>query len=154
VILSSEDEVQPDGILLILPGFGGKSQFAAKRSSKSRTPVQYVKGPPELVAEIADTSRRIDLGKKKNRYACCGITEYIVMSVRPKRLYWFNLQTGHELKADSDGIFRSEVFPGLWIHAKALLDHDGLQSMKTLEQGLASDEHAQFVAKLAAARRD
>jgi hypothetical protein len=50
------------------------------------------------------------------------------------------------------GQTRDEVFPGLWLDPVALLagDLDGL--IATLERGLASPEHAAFVARLAVTR--
>jgi hypothetical protein len=54
------------------------------------------------------------------------------------------------MAADPDGIFRSRVFPGLWLHADALLRLDGVQVMEVLQQGLATPEHAAFVQQLQA----
>ncbi|HEY9869426.1 MAG TPA: Uma2 family endonuclease [Candidatus Obscuribacterales bacterium] len=66
VILSDEDEVQPDGVLRIAQECGGKS---------SVSPEGYITGPPEMVAEVAYSSRAIDLHLKKARYALAGIVE-------------------------------------------------------------------------------
>ena len=49
-ILGEESEPQPDLGLRILPEFGGQSQTSAKK---------YVLGPPELLAEIAHSTRRL-----------------------------------------------------------------------------------------------
>jgi hypothetical protein len=49
---------------------------------------------------------------------------------------------------DADGIFRSRVFPGLWLHANALLQRDGVTVIEVLRQGLATPEHAAFVRQL------
>lgn len=60
VILSDEDEVQPDLFLRILPEFGGQSKNAVERSrvSKQRgAGAQYIHGAPELIAEVAHSSR-------------------------------------------------------------------------------------------------
>jgi hypothetical protein len=48
----------------------------------------------------------------------------------------------------TDGIFRSRVFPGLWLHANALLQLDGVTVMDVLRQGLATPERAAFVQRL------
>jgi len=45
-------------------------------------------------------------------------------------------------------VIRSEVFPGLWLDADALLRRDRKRLLSVLRQGLASPEHAAFVAKL------
>jgi len=49
---------------------------------------------------------------------------------------------------DDQGIYRSEVFPGLWLNVDAALRRDGVETMKTLGLGLASDEHRSFVVRL------
>jgi hypothetical protein len=43
--------------------------------------------------------------------------------------------------------------PGLWIHVEALLAGDARQMLATVEQGLATPEHAEFLQRLAAQRR-
>ncbi len=50
-----------------------------------------------------------------------------------------------------NGVYRSEVFPGLWLDAKALFDEDRRKLIRVLKRGLRTPEHAAFVAKLAAA---
>lgn len=143
VIMSDEDEVQPDVLLRVLPEYGGQSKY-------TKTKVPMVKGAPELVAEIAHSSRAIDLHLKKKRYALTGVKEYVVVCLEPARVYWFNLQADRELKAVNK-IVKSKVFPGLWIDVEALLEFDYEASMSALNEGLASRQHADFVAKLARA---
>ena len=53
-----------------------------------------------------------------------------------------------------DGVHRSEVFPGLWLDARALVAEDLDPLFAMPEAGLASPEHAAFVAGLAARRVD
>lgn len=77
VILSKKDEVQPDLVMRVLPDFGGNTTDVwFRRGKKMRGP--YIKGAPELVAEVAYSSRAIDLNLKKQRYEAGGIREYIV----------------------------------------------------------------------------
>jgi len=59
-------------------------------------------------------------------------------------------ESGIKKLPDADGILRSEVFPGLWLDPAAFLKRDGRRLLAVLRQGLASPEHAAFVAKLAA----
>ena len=54
--------------------------------------------------------------------------------------------------APADGIFRSVVFPGLWLDAAALLAGDRAKLLAVLQQGLQSPEHAAFVEELARRR--
>jgi hypothetical protein len=50
----------------------------------------------------------------------------------------------------SKGVYRSRVFPGLWLDAAALWNYDLARLLRTLERGLRSAEHSAFVKKLAA----
>ena len=50
---------------------------------------------------------------------------------------------------DPDGLYRSKVFPGLWLDPVALLNEDLNQVIATLDRGLASPEHASFIKRLA-----
>ena len=142
VILGDEGEPQPDAFLRIRPEFGGQS----------RTEDDYVVGSTELMAEIAVSSRSIDLHAKKDDYARYGVLEYLVLCLRERRLHWFDLRANKELSPDADGVLRIRCFPGLWIHAAAQLARDARRMMATLEQGLATPEHAAFVRQLAAQR--
>lgn len=139
VFLSEEDEVQPDLVLRTIQKCGGKSRL---------TDDDYVEGAPELVAEVANSSRAIDLHLKKERYAAAGVLEYIVLCLRPKRLHWFDLPGRQMLKPDTDGIFRSVIFPGLWIHGDGLLKFDDEVTHAALQGGLQSPEHEKFVSRL------
>ncbi|MBC8159666.1 MAG: Uma2 family endonuclease, partial [Roseiflexaceae bacterium] len=47
-----------------------------------------------------------------------------------------------------DGVIKSRVFPGLWLHAPALLRGEMPTVLATLQQGLAGEEHAAFKTKL------
>jgi Uma2 family endonuclease len=142
VQLGESAEPQPDLYLRILPENGGQS----------RTEDEYVVGAPELIAEIAQSSRSIDLHAKLLDYARYGVREYLVVCVREKQLRWFDLPTDQELQLDRDGVCRVRAFPGLWVHAQALLAKDCGRLMATLQEGLATPEHAEFAARLAPAR--
>jgi Uma2 family endonuclease len=139
ILLGEQGEPQPDAYLRILPEFGGQSGTTAD---------DYVEGPPELILEIANSSRAIDLYGKKDDYALYGVQEYVVICLRESELKWFDLHARTELAIDRDGIVRTRIFPGLWIHVEALLTKNYARLMQTLEAGLASPEHAQFVSRL------
>lgn len=145
IILSDDAEPQPDLLLRILPERGGQSQD---------TPDEYIAGPPEFLAEIAHSSRAIDLHAKRRDYARYGVLEYLVLCLGEEELRWFDLRTDKELQPDSDGVYRVRTFPGLWIHREALLAKDYKRTIAVLEQGLATPEHAAFVARLAAAHNE
>lgn len=55
-----------------------------------------------------------------------------------------------EIEPGADGLLRSRVFPGLWLHPAALWDVN--KSIRAaVEQGIETPEHATFVARLHAA---
>jgi Uma2 family endonuclease len=146
-ILGGDSEVQPDGVLIIPAEAGGRTQIKGG----------YLYGPPELVVEVSQASRRIDLGEKKRDYERFGVPEYLVIDlVAPRCVHWFELREARfvDLPIDPDGLYRSHVFPGLWLDPAAFLAGDLNQLMTALERGIASAEHADFVARLKASKHD
>ena len=142
-ILSEDDEPQPDLGLRILPEYGGLS----------RDQDRYVGGAIELVAEIAVSSRAIDLHAKREAYKNAGVIEYLVVCVESRELFWFHFPDDIQLSPDKKGVLRSKVFPGLWIHAEALLGLDSAKVRSVTEEGIASRPHATFVRKLERQRK-
>jgi Uma2 family endonuclease len=143
VILGPFGETQPDGHLRIPQALGGQTRIERG----------YIVGAPELVVEIARTSRSYDLNEKKTEYAQAGVREYVVIELDPDRVHWFILRNGQfeELPVEADGIYRSEVFPGLWLDADALFAEGLDRVTEVLEQGLRTPAHAAFAAQLIAA---
>jgi Uma2 family endonuclease len=140
ILLGEESEPQPDLFLRIRPEYGGQS---------ATTGDDYVLGAPELVAEIALSSRSIDLHAKRDDYTRYGVCEYLVLCLREKKLRWFDLRNERELEPDDDGVYRVREFPGLWIDGGAVLAEDHARMMAVLEQGLSMSEHEEFVRRLA-----
>jgi hypothetical protein len=141
-ILGPQSEPEPDACLLILPECGGQTWEDAD---------SYLNGAPELIAEITWATESIDLHAKKRDYDRAGVREYVVVALRMSCVFWFVRRRGKfkELAPGADGIFRSTVFPGLWLDPAALLRHDRKRLLAVLRRGLASPEHTAFVAKLA-----
>lgn len=141
VRLDRWNEVQPDVCLWLDPARGGKSRV---------TPDDYLEGPPELVVEIAASSVAYDLHEKKRVYERTGVPDYVAAQVYEQRVDWFVLcEDGYAaLQPDEKGILRSEVFPGLWLNPAAFWSGDLAAMLATLQEGLASPEHAAFVARL------
>lgn len=147
IILGPRDEPQPDIALRISPCCGGQSH------NESINDVEYVGGAPELVLEVAYSSRAIELFHKLSAYRNGGVLEYIVYCVEEKELRGFNLTDERVLPLDTAGVVKLQAFPGLWINAAAVCQLDFAAAIKTLEAGLASPEHAEFVATLEAQRQ-
>jgi Uma2 family endonuclease len=140
LILGASDEPQPDLSLRILPEFGGQTRIDDK----------YIAGAPELIVEVALGSRDIDLHAKRRAYARHGGIEYVVADLEAERLHWIDLRTDQDVAAGADGVCRIRTFPGLWIDGPALFAYDVARLTATLNAGLASPEHASFVATLTA----
>jgi hypothetical protein len=105
----------------------------------------YIKGAPELVAEVASSSVSFDLSTKFNVYRRCGVKEYIVGACSISQL------TGLSHPAAYRSYRRTQMAsqePGL--SAAAMLRSDLTRVSAVLQFGLASAEHAQFVKKLTA----
>jgi Uma2 family endonuclease len=137
--LDLDNMPQPDAFLMINHERGGKARVSDD---------DYVEGAPELVAEIAASSVSYDLGKKLHVYRRNGVREYLVWRVQDREIDWFVLRDGkyESLAAGDDGILRSTVFPGLWLDQPALLRGDLATVLAAVQQGLASADHAAFVA--------
>jgi Uma2 family endonuclease len=145
VRLDLDNEPQPDVLLRIARG--GTSRISDDG---------YVEGPPELVVETSASSASYDLHDKLRGYRRNGVQEYIVRRVLDGAIDWLALREGMylRLEPDDEGILRSEVFPGLWLDFPALLSGDLAKVLATLQQGLASPEHAAFVERLQATTRE
>ncbi len=141
VRLDVDNAPQPDAVLLIEEHVGGQARVSED---------DYLEGAPELVVEIAASSAAIDLHAKKQAYRRNGVKEYIVWQVLDEKLSWFYLENGAylDLPSDADGIFRSRVFPGLWLAATDLLAGNMQQVLAVLQSGLESAEHQDFVGHL------
>jgi hypothetical protein len=142
-ILGDDSEPQPDLGLYVLPENGGQSRVNED---------EYLVGAPELVCEIAHSTVSLDLNAKKRDYRLAGVQEYLVVCIKEQELRWFHFGR-KALQPDAGGVYRSRVFPGLWIDGPALLARDSARVEDTARRGLASPEHAAFTARLAAARR-
>jgi Uma2 family endonuclease len=136
-ILGPSSEPEPDHCLRILPEYGGSSLTNDD---------DYLEGPPELIVEISHSTAAIDLHAKKDDYEAAGVKEYLVLALKSKQALWFQRRRGRfaPLRADADGVFRSRVFPGLWLDAAAILAFDRAATLAALRRGLASDEHSRF----------
>ncbi len=139
--LDLDNEPQPDAVVLIDPARGGQAIISTD---------DYIERAPELVAEVASSSVSYDLHVKRNIYRRNGVREYIVWRVIDREIDWFVLRRRKyvRLGRDEAGLYRSEVFPGLWLDPVALVSGDTQTVVAARECGLASPEHSAFVARL------
>lgn len=137
---------QPDHNLRILPEFGGGS----------RVEDSYLGGTPELLAEICRSSASYDLHVKLDLYQEAKIPEYLTILLYENEIRWHILdQNVYRVQPPGpDGVWRSKVFPGLWLDGKALLEDNMSQVLAKLQEGLNSQEHRAFVEQLAAKKKE
>ena len=146
LFLDIDNDPQPDACLYILPSHGGRTKT---------TDEGYIQGAPELIIEIAASSMSYDLGAKLNAYRRNGVQEYVVHRTYDGEIDWFVLRDGQyeKLAADAEGVHRSEVFPGLWLKTKAMIDGNLAEVLSVLQKGMASGEHGEFITNLRAAQQ-
>ncbi len=142
-ILGWKSEPQPDALLRVLPECGGRSHEEEG----------YIHGAPELVVEVSKATRYVDLGPKLGDYERAGVQEYVVRAIDPDEIFWFGQERGELVPRPigDDGLYRSTVFPGLWLDPIALVNGDR-RRRAVVELGCATPEHVAFVARLAEPR--
>jgi Putative restriction endonuclease len=135
-----DDIPQPDLNLRILADWGGASWVEGK----------YLHGAPELLVEISHSSIFRDLTIKRDLYQKASVKEYLIVLLADKEVHWHYLKDGSYqlLEPDGEEVYRSLVFPGLWLDSKALLQGRMSQVLATLQKGMASQEYVQFIAEL------
>jgi Uma2 family endonuclease len=141
VRLDGDNMPQPDVAMIIEPARGGQAIVSDD---------DYIEGAPELVVEVAASTASIDLNTKLRVYRRSNVREYIVWRVLDRAIDWFILREGRydRLPTDLDGICRSEALPGLWLDPAALVGSDLARMLDILRRGVATPEHAAFLARL------
>lgn len=136
VRLDGVNECQPDGFLFFEAGGGARIDAD-----------DYISGAPEFIAEVAASTASVELHEKFNAYQRNGVREYLVWRPPEHALDWFVLHEGQYVAAapTDNGVIRSQTFPGLWLNVAALLELDGANVLQTLQAGLASSEHREFL---------
>src|SRR5205085_11395120 len=134
VRLDLDNEPQPDLFMIKTPEKGGQARISED---------DYLEGAPELAIEIVGSSRAYDLHQKKGAYRRNGVREYLAWITTEKRILWWELRDGeyHEIQAQSDGLLKSGIFPGLWLDVPALLRRDMRAVLATVRRGCESSEH-------------
>jgi Uma2 family endonuclease len=142
-ILGEKSEPQPDLVVWLRPESGGQARVNDR---------QYLVGAPEFIAEVSHATRSLDLNAKKKDYLEAGVQEYLVVDLEGSELHWFHFPSKRKLKPGKGGLWKSRVFPGLWVDADALFARDSAKLIAAVQQGVASNDHAAFVTRLASRR--
>ena len=140
-LVQRDGEVQPDAMMFLLPDAGGTCAIDGNG---------YISGPVELVVEIANSSASVDRHAKLLDDWRAGVREYLIVLTRTERIEWYGRgKKGLEsISPEDDGTVRSRVFPGLWLDPKGIFARSSKRLLEVLNEGLATEEHAKFVAKL------
>jgi hypothetical protein len=143
--LMLDDAAQPDVHLRIARERGGRSWVEGR----------WLHGAPELMTEVCLTSADYDLHVKYDLYEAAGVQEYLAVLLESQEIRWHTLVDGRYqlLPADADRIWRSRVFPGLWLDGRALLRRDMRRLLAVLRSGLRHREHKAFVEQLKKRRK-
>ena len=143
--LDDENEPRPDVAAFIEPGYGGRCRIDRQG---------YLTGGPQFICEIAASTEFLDRGMKRRVYQRHGVEEYLVWRTRREFIETYRLIDGDLVlvDADADGIYRSRIFPGLWLDLAAAVGKDRRRLHRTLREGIETDEHAAFVSRLAEAK--
>lgn len=127
VILADGSEPQPDAFLRYDEG----TSYANEDD--------YCVGAPELIIEVSHSTVVHDLFEKRADYERNGVREYLVLVIPDARAVWFGRDQQEFVElSPTDGTFRSQAFPGLWLDADALFQNDYKRLMAVLNEGLAS----------------
>jgi Uma2 family endonuclease len=140
-IVNEHHEPQPDCVLRIEEGCGGKSWINDD---------DYLEGSPELTVEIAASTASYDMHDKLKMYEQKGVQEYIVWRVLDNQIDWFSLENGkyQRLSENDRGIIESKVFSGLRLNINAMLNDDLTLVLRDLQSGITSKPHKEFVKNL------
>jgi Uma2 family endonuclease len=128
------EDLHPDDVIVFSPGtvwLDDKNApepdlMLCRVTPDLYTEDDYLGKVPELIMEIASSSRSRDLHQKKAAYERNGVLEYIVWRTRDEIVDWFQLRDGRyeRREPDASGIIESQVFPGLRLHVPSLLAND------------------------------
>ncbi len=111
VLLDDRNEPQPDAILVrTTPGWRSDDGYIAKA--------------PELVVEVAASTKSRDMNQKLRAYERNGVKEYIVWRTLDEAIDWFELVDGAFVAkaARAEGLIESTEFPGLVLDVTAALE--------------------------------
>ena len=143
VIIDEGSELQPDLCVRIESARGGNVQ-------KSEEGL-YI-GAPEFVVEVAASSAAYDLHSKLNVYRRNGVQEYLVLLAYEREMRFFRLKDGEFVlvEADETGVMKSQILPGFWFRSDWFWEGRLAELLQLVQEGIASQEHQEFVDGLAA----
>jgi Uma2 family endonuclease len=110
--------------LLDVPSGREPDLLFVARAHLDRLKEAYLDGPADLVVEIVSPeSRARDRGEKFYEYEAAGVGEYWLIDPDRQQAEFYRLGADDRYRlftADAEGIYRSEVLPGLWLRVEWL----------------------------------
>jgi len=114
-----------------------------KKSRLRKVKRGFVAGPPDLAVEVVspDSVER-DYKKKRRMYEKFRVREYWIADEIKKKLTVLRLgKDGHYKQVPAkDGVFRSKVIPGFWLHEDWLWTSPLPNTLNTLQLLLKTDQ--------------
>jgi hypothetical protein len=106
------------------------------------------------ISRLGSFRRNPHVGRLEDRFKQGGILEYVVRTIDPDQIFWYGREQGALVQrpVDEDGLYRSTVFPGLWLEPAALLNGDTRQLRTIVDLGCATPGHSGSRALLASRR--
>ena len=143
VLLEQDIELQPDLCVRL--------EAAGEERVQMTEEGLYI-GAPDFVVEIAASSSANDLHSKLNVYRRNGVQEYLVLLAYERETRFFRLADGEydAVEPDADGVLRSQVLPGFRFRSDWFWEGRMKELLQLVQEGIASPEHEEFAAKLAA----
>jgi Uma2 family endonuclease len=114
-----------------LPGRSPDVQFVSNFSLQ-RLQSCYLDGPADMAIEvISPESRARDRGEKFYEYEQAGVREYWLIDAQRRQAEFYLLDdTGiYQSLRTPDGVFRSQVLPGLWVRIDWLWERPALMDV-------------------------
>ena len=141
-------EPQPDVSLVVESDRGGQTTVDEN---------DWVHGLPEMAIEVSISSSRHDRSVKWRVYEAGSVREYVVVDLDAGEVVLFRRRGDRFEEAEPTGDastpqHRLETLPGFWLDNAAVLTRQTAAAWATLETGLATEEHAAFVRRLAMPR--
>jgi len=125
--LNGDNDPQPDLCLLRV---NGQTHFDDDG---------FIVGAPEMIVEVAGSSASYDFSEKRDVYESAGVGEYLVFETIEGRIAWWQSKDGQFVDILPEGvIYKSVLFPGLWLDADALRSASSVKLIQTLQKGIES----------------
>lgn len=143
IFLDPTTEIETTAAMWLTPGADDRPRW------------QRCEGVPELLVEVTATVHNKVFRRRLRVYEQSEIHELLVVTGDPRDTALYARENGRFARVSpaDDGSYRSRVFPGLWLDPSALFSDEWNEMAACLDRGMATEEHAAFVASSVEAGR-